>query len=149
MNLPEKIELLKIQLKELDQNLKEVETACRESSDCFRQVDKSIGENVDYDDVKVLADLQKRVIANQIDKYRIHSSIIRKLSPETANFLDLKINECEKNCREFFDVVINHEAPRSDHVRSSENAKTSLVDIENMIFVSRTITRDILTRFEH
>jgi len=148
MNLAEKIELLKSQLNELDENLKEVDTACKESSDCFDLVNESVGENLSQKDVKVLADVQKQVIANNIDRYIIHSRIIRKISPEIASLLEKKIDEFGKNYRAFYDVVTDPQTSKDDHIRTHKSAKRSVVEIQNIVYISRTITRDILGKFE-
>lgn len=149
MDLTERIKLLKEQLRELDHELKNVESAWFETIDSLEDTRKSLEKPLTQEGLKVMTVQYKHVMMTQIEVFRTNSKIIRKISPTAGDYLDKKINEFEKNDIEFQRLNFHSPDVTQDQIEPLMIRYHELYDeIHDLIEIFRTIIKDTIKKFE-
>lgn len=99
----DRIKILKIELIELNQKVKDAEIEYetgKKLMETVQKMDFSSDENTE-----VYRRLIKEQLAKQLDALRLRTEMIQKISPESAKILNELLNEYEESSRDFFKMV--------------------------------------------
>lgn len=101
MDRVERIKLLKTQLQELDDNVKKSGSAWIKSVEYYEKLKSSTNDATKPDEFNETVRSYRQIMANQMEVFRSHSQMIRKMSPKAGDFLDKKIRAIERNYLKF------------------------------------------------
>ena len=149
MDLTNRVNALKNQLIESDQELKKIESAWIQSIDSYESAQNTIKKPATREGLKIIAGQYKEAMSKQIELFRAHTDIIGKISPKARDFIESKINELEKNDREF--QKLNFESNRTqDQIDPLMDRYYVLYEeIQSNIEIFRLIIQDTIKKFEN
>ena len=87
-------------------------------------------------------------MAKQIELFRANSDMIRRVTPTAAEYLDKKINELEKNDREFQKKNFEKEISQDEISPLLEEYQKLYTEIDSGIELFRRIIQDTIKKFE-
>lgn len=148
MKLSDRVNALKNQLIESDKELKKIESAWIQSIDSFDTARNAIETPITQEGIQVLAGQYKETMAKQIELFRSHADIIGKISPNARELLGNKINELEKNDREFQRKNLESDMTQDKIEPLMEKHLILYEEIHSNIEIFRLIIQDTIKKFE-
>mgnify|MGYP001614081031 CR=1 FL=1 len=148
MKLTDRVNALKNQLTESNYELKKIESGWIQSIDSYNAVRNNLEKPTTPEGLKVIAGQYKEIMAKQIDLFRVHADIIGKISPKARNILENKINELEKNDREFQKRNFEQDITQDQINPLMKKYNTLYEEIHSSIEIFRLIIHDTIKKFE-
>ncbi|MBI3842225.1 MAG: hypothetical protein HY295_03630 [Thaumarchaeota archaeon] len=153
MTLEERIKQLKSDLEELNKELDKSESAFTTSENFMALTTK-----LDFskpDNRETTKSMMKEYVKNEIIFLRTQIELIRRISIETANYLDNEVSQYEKACKNFFiywdDLPNSQTTPLqilTNFANTMNEVNMSYRRLHEMIKLCRDSIRDTVKRLE-
>lgn len=154
MNISEKIELLKSELNSLNKELERSRSGF-ETSQKFISI---IGKSIDFSklsDYETWMSSTKEYLSNELEFLRTQVEMIRKFSPQTADYLSGNITQYEESSRNLFKLSEEWYVKKIPFEQNATMFATTLLGFFNsylklhdMIKMCRDCIHDTLKRLE-
>ncbi len=99
----DRIKILKMELTELNQKVKDAEIEYETGKKLMKSVQKM--DTSSDENAEVYRRLTKEQLAKQLDALRLRIDMIQKISPESARILNKILNDYEESFRDFFKAI--------------------------------------------
>lgn len=153
MTLEEKIKLLKKDMQELNKELERAKTAFKTSADFSDLI-----ANLDLNEPKnreTSMNIATKVLGNEITFLRVQIDIIRRISIETANYLDGEVTKYEKAARNFLTWVDAIYESQDSSTKATSSFQSVLSQLSNsynrlhdMVRICKDSIRDTIKYLE-
>ena len=152
MKIEDKIKLIKSDLVELNKELLKSDVEYNTTLQFMNMIkDLDLKQESNYN---ILKNMLKEARAKELELLRVKVSMVRKFSPETADYLDSLLKQYETMTRNFigqFDKIQDPSIPTEKKLEMFLQALVETADhhwVQDMVNICRNCVRDTLKRLE-